>query len=417
MKKVYINSIWMMSEKLLSIFGLIFVTSFVARYIGPENFGKLTFATSIFAIVQTIALFGSDNIIFQKTSKNPKTGERIIRAMMPVRNILYAIFATIVLTYLYFTVDHLTFVFSIASCVAMYFALHDVYSIYFNATLQSYINTICNIVAIIVSLILRFGVAHFELPISFLSIPIVIITLVPFLMRYIWFQRKKTLGTLGALGDHRRYMLKVGKKLIIYSLSIAIFTKTSQLFLGLKSQHDLGIYTVAMTLGASFYFVLNALISSFFTQIYAQKDFDISQSMVARLNTLIATISLAACAFFAFFGHWIIKSFYGVAYQEANQILIFATIVTLFSGLSTIAEKYLMKFNAYDYLHKKTMYLVIFNIIITFSAVHLYSLYGAIFAILLTEMMSVTVFNYFYKNGLIFDVHWRMFKLSTYKWK
>ena len=69
-KKVFSNSLWMMSEKLISIFGLIFVTSFVAKYIGPENFGKLTFVGSIFAIVQTIAMMGIENVIFQKTAKN-----------------------------------------------------------------------------------------------------------------------------------------------------------------------------------------------------------------------------------------------------------------------------------------------------------------------------------------------------------
>jgi O-antigen/teichoic acid export membrane protein len=76
--KVFTNALWMMSEKLISIFGLIFVTSFVAQYIGPENFGKLTFASSIFAIIQTIAMLGSENIIFQKTAKDRKLGEYII---------------------------------------------------------------------------------------------------------------------------------------------------------------------------------------------------------------------------------------------------------------------------------------------------------------------------------------------------
>ena len=73
---------------------------------------------------------------------------------------------------------------------------------------------------------------------------------------------------------YRKFMLGVGRKLAFYSLSVAIFTKTSQLFLGVESQYDLGIYTVAMTLGNSFYFVLVAIISSYFTQIYVEKDFE-----------------------------------------------------------------------------------------------------------------------------------------------
>ena len=82
--------------------------------------------------------------------------------------------------------------------------------------------------------------------------------------------------------------------------------------------------------------------------------------------------------------------------------------------MSTVAEKYLIKFNAYDYLHHKTMLLVVFNILVTFTAIHYFSLYGAIFAILATEILSLTIFNYFYKQGLILDTHIRIFRPSTY---
>ena len=417
-KKVYLNSLWMMAEKLLSIFGLIFVTSFVARYIGPANFGKLTFATSIFAIVQTVSLFGSDNLIFQKTSQSRKTGEHIIYATRFLRNVFFAIFGSAVLLYLYFTVDQLTFIFSVAACIAIYFSLHDTaYSIYFNATLQSKFNTLCNIIAILVSLIVRYGIAKLQLPVSYLSLPIVLVTLVPFLMRRMIFARKKLTDAQRIskkIQQYRGYVLKVGRKLVLYTLSIAIFTKTSQLFLGMKSQHDLGIYSVAMTLGSSFYFVLNAFISSFLTQIYAEKDFERSQNMVARLNLMVIVIASSAAVFFALFGHWIIEWLYGPQYQQVNDILIIAVFVTLFSGMSTVAEKYLIKFNAYDYLHHKTMLLVAFNVLVTFTAIHYFSLYGAIFAILATEILSLTVFNYFYKQGLILDTHIRIFKPSTY---
>ncbi|MEB3754419.1 oligosaccharide flippase family protein [Acinetobacter sp. MD2(2019)] len=417
-KKVYLNSIWMMAEKLLSIFGLIFVTSFVARYIGPANFGKLTFATSIFAIVQTLSLFGSDNLIFQKTSQNRKTGEHLIYASRALRNVFFAFFASAVLLYLYLTVDALTFIFSVAACMGVYFSLHDTaYSLYFNATLQSKFNTMCNVVAIVVSLTVRFLIAKLQLPVSYLSLPIVLVALVPFLMRRVIFQRKQLSNPqkMGAkLAHYRGYVLKVGRKLVLYSLSIAIFTKTSQLFLGMKSQHDLGIYSVAMTLGSSFYFVLNAFISSFLTQIYAEKDFERSQNMVARLNLMVIVIASSAAVFFALFGHWIIAWLYGAAYQQVNDLLVIAVFVTLFSGMSTVAEKYLIKFNAYDYLHHKTLLLVAFNVLITFFAIHYFALYGAIFAILATEILSLTLFNYFYKRGLILDTHLRIFKPSTY---
>ncbi len=242
--------------------------------------------------------------------------------------------------------------------------------------------------------------------------------MLPFFIRRQLFNRVKFVKggvTEERINRYRKFMIGIGRKLIFYSLSVAIFTKTSQLFLGFKSQYDLGIYTVAMTLGNSFYFVLVAIISSYFTQIYIEKDFEQSQKMVAKLSVMIIGICFAVMAFFAVTGHYIVQWLYGAEYASVNDILLFTVVVTLFSGLSTVAEKYLLKFNAYDYLKKKTLYLVAFNIVLTALLIYMWGLKGAIIAILVTEIMSYTIFNYFYNKGLIFDTQKRMFLLSTYR--
>lgn len=411
------NSLWMISEKLISIIGLIFVTSFVARYIGPENFGKLTFVSSIFAIVQTITLMGTENVIFQKTAKSRKFGEKMIYSSKILRDYIYNILSIIILSVLYFYTDRLTFIFGLASCIAIYFAVHDVYSIYFNAILESKINAYCNVTALIISLSFRYMIALFQLPVETLGIPIILLTLIPFLLRkYIYTKKKMSVGNMlpHAVKRYRQYTFSVGRKLLLYSLSVAIFTKTAQLFLGLQSQFDLGIYTVAMTLGNSFYFVLLAIISSYFTAIYQEKSLEKSHNHVAQLYMAVTVISLSVTFCLYFFGPWVVNALYGAEFVQVTDILWIAGLVTLFSGLSTIAEKYLIKFNAYDYLKRKTFILVFFNVIFTFFMVKFYGLYGGIYAILMTEILSVTLFNYFFRNGLIWDTQKRMFLPSTY---
>ena len=411
------NSIWMMSEKLIAIFGLIFVTSFVAKYIGPEIFGKLTFVGSIFAILQTVSLMGIENIIFQKTAKNRKIGENIIYASKRLRDYIYGSLSIITLGGLYFYTDRLTFIFGISTCIAIYFAVHDVYSIYFNAILESKINAYCNITALIISLSVRYLIVLFQLPIETLGIPIILLTLIPFLLRkYLYTKKKLSVGIMlpYAIKRYRHYTFLVGRKLLLYSLSVAIFTKTAQIFLGLESQFDLGIYTVAMTLGNSFYFVLLAIISSYFTGIYQEESLEKSQNNVAQLYMVVVVISLFVTLGLYLFGPWVVSVLYGVEFIRVTEILWLAGLVTLFSGLSTIAEKYLIKFNAYEYLKRKTFILVFFNVILTFLMVKLYGLYGGIYAILTTEILSVTLFNYFFRNGLIWDTQKRMFLISTY---
>ncbi|MFB5707544.1 polysaccharide biosynthesis protein [Acinetobacter radioresistens] len=411
------NSIWMMSEKLIAIFGLIFVTSFVAKYIGPENFGKLTFVGSIFAIVQTLSLMGTENVIFQKTAKSRKFGENMIYASKRLRDYIYSSISLIIIFILYFYTDRLTFIFGLATCIAIYFAVHDVYNIYFNALLESKINAYCNVTALIISLSVRYLIVLFQLPIETLGIPIILLTLIPFLLRkYLYTKKKLSVGIMlpSAIKRYRQYTFAVGQKLLLYSLSVAIFTKTAQFFLGLESQFDLGIYTVAMTLGNSFYFVLLAIISSYFTGIYQEESLEKSQNNVAQLYMVVVVISLFVTLGLYLFGPWVVSVLYGIEFIRVTEILWLAGLVTLFSGLSTIAEKYLIKFNAYEYLKRKTFILVFFNVILTFLMVKLYGLYGGIYAILTTEILSLTLFNYFFRNGLIWDTQKRMFLPSTY---
>ena len=318
---------------------------------------------------------------------------------------------------MYFYTDRLTFIFGISTCIAIYFAVHDVYSIYFNAILESKINAYCNITALIISLSVRYLIVLFQLPIETLGIPIILLTLIPFLLRkYLYTKKKLSVGIMlpYAIKRYRKYTFAVGQKLLLYSLSVAIFTKTAQLFLGLESQFDLGIYTVAMTLGNSFYFVLLAIISSYFTGIYQEESLEKSQNNVAQLYMVVVVISLFVTLGLYLFGPWVVSVLYGVEFIRVTEILWLAGLVTLFSGLSTIAEKYLIKFNAYEYLKRKTFILVFFNVILTFLMVKLYGLYGGIYAILTTEILSVTLFNYFFRNGLIWDTQKRMFLISTY---
>ena len=129
---------------------------------------------------------------------------------------------------------------------------------------------------------------------------------------------------------------------------------------------------------------------------------------------VVVVISLFVTLGLYLFGPWVVSVLYGIEFIRVTEILWLAGLVTLFSGLSTIAEKYLIKFNAYEYLKRKTFILVFFNVILTFSMVKLYGLYGGIYAILTTEILSVTLFNYFFRNGLIWDTQKRMFLISTY---
>ena len=147
------NSLWMVSEKGLSIFGLIFVTSLVAKYIGPSVYGELALAGTIFAIVRAVAILGIDQIYFKQASKKSYQNSQLIVNAIYIISSIYIPFSVLTLGWFYFYGSGQHTVFFVATCLAVYIGVIDIRAIHLDAILLSKYNVIANSVGILITLI------------------------------------------------------------------------------------------------------------------------------------------------------------------------------------------------------------------------------------------------------------------------
>lgn len=403
--KIVSNSLWMMLEKVISIFGLIFVTSYVAKYIGPTNFGKIALATTLFTFVQTLTWFGNQEILFKRVSKNHQSGLNYLSNTQKIRFYLFLFMSLPILFGLYIFTDLLTLIFGIATAFATYFITQDIYAVYNNAVLHSYINAIVNMVGLSIALAVRYVIVLFELEYAYLSIPIVLVTLIPYLLKRYWFNRSLKTPILNQQ-KYRKYYFLAGGSLVISTLAVSFYTQITSLMLAkLTSLKDLGIYAVAVTLGTAWSFINFAVITSVLSKIYREKDHYQSYVMVAKLNLVILAVSLPVVAVLGVLGAWIIETLYGAAYQDAYKLLIILALSTMLSGLGTIAARLMVKEESYAYISKKMLFVALSALPISYAMIYVYGLIGAAYSVFIIELLSLTVFNYFYKDGLIFKIH------------
>lgn len=403
--KIVSNSLWMMLEKVISIFGLIFVTSYVAKYIGPTNFGKIALATTLFTFVQTLTWFGNQEILFKRVSKNHQSGLNYLSNTQKIRFYLFLLMSLPILFALYVFTDLLTLVFGIATALATYFITQDIYAVYNNAVLHSYINAIVNMVGLSIALAVRYVIVLFEMEYAYLSIPIVLVTLIPYLLKRYWFNRSLKTPILNQQ-KYRKYYFLAGGSLVISTLAVSFYTQITSLMLAkLTSLKDLGIYAVAVTLGTAWSFINFAVITSVLSKIYREKSHYESYVMVAKLNLVILAVSLSVVAVLGLLGQWIIEKLYGTAYQDAYKLLIILALSTMLSGLGTIAARLMVKEESYAYISKKMLFVALSALPISYGMIYVYGLIGAAYSVFIIELLSLTVFNYFYKDGLIFKIH------------
>lgn len=414
-KRIFSNSAWMMLEKFLGIFGLIFVNAYMAKYIGPENFGKLAFTTSIFVFVQTLSWFGAQNILFKRFSENIHSGIRLAITTQSMRCYIYILTSFCALLYLWFSSDRLTFVFGIGNCIASYFIINDIYSIHNNSQLISVVNALTNIIGLFLALALRFILVFFEAEPYTMIFPIIVLAMVPYILRKIYFYKNYKINrAIKSKKRYNKYMLITGGSLVLSSLSIVLYTQVSNIFLAkYTSFTNLGIYNVALTLGSAWSFINIALITSYFSKIYAENNISIELQYLKQIHWLVIIITLFVMMGMFLIGSWIVNILYGVEFIYSIKLLPFMVFATMLSTLGTISYRYIMKFNGYKYLSVKMLIVSLLSIPISYFFIQKYGVLGAAYCFILVEFFSLTIANYFFKNGCILKMHINVLSFSN----
>lgn len=411
------NAAWMMSEKVVSVFGVIFVTSYVAKSFGPSVFGQIAFSASLFSIVQTIAIFGTETILFKSISKNATRGIRLMAVAKQLRMALLLLLSIPVLIYVWLMMRENFLVFAIAAFLSSLFVTQDIFSVYNNARLESRMNTLANAAGMVLSFGISFTIAWLKLNPVWLSLSIVSVTLVPYLIKRNNFSQVNSISP-PPKRKHRsylRYLFHAGLPLAISSVFISVQVKLAQFFLvGVGSAHELGLFTAANTISASWIFIPVAIITSTFSEIFRERA-DVAAKLAAKLYGYVMAVSFLMLFIVALFGEQIIRSLYGHDYTQSGNLVTLLSLATCFSAMGTVAYRYMVKEGGFNYLLVKIVLLVMISVATNWFFIRSWGLTGAAWSVLVTELLSLTVMNYFFKNGVILKIQLSSLNYKTYK--
>ena len=79
------NSSWYLSEKLLRLTGAFLVSAWVARYLGPQQFGTLAFAMGLVAMIGFLGSLGLESLVVRDLVQHPERESRIASSYFSLR--------------------------------------------------------------------------------------------------------------------------------------------------------------------------------------------------------------------------------------------------------------------------------------------------------------------------------------------
>ena len=329
------NSLWMLVEKSISLFGLIFIISAVAKYTGPSIYGEISLAASIFIVIKTVAQLGLDQIFFKYVSQKKPFHFLFFKNATQLVSSIYLILSIIVIAVSYFYASTTGFYFIIATFLAYYFNSVDLLNAYYEGVLLSKINVLANVVGLLISLVMRWGIVLLEMDYIYLCLPIVIMTLIPFLIKRFIYYNNYSKGSKFISQStikskkYITYFLGAGIPLMLAVITATVNGQASNFLLGyIENTASVGIFSIAFVLAGAWCIVPTTLIMSYMTSIYSINNNDYEKYIKTSSKILlnIGLLSLFIVFILYLISPYFIDWLYGEDFFqsiEIFQILIF----------------------------------------------------------------------------------------------
>ena len=398
------NTAWLMGEKLLRMFMGLFVGIWVARYLGPEQFGLLSYAQSFVFLFTAIATLGLDSIVVRELVKDNSQRNVLLGTAFTLKLIGSLCILPLLWLGVQFTSnDSYTnlLIFIIASgTIFQSFNVIDFY--YQSSVLSKYVafaNTITLAVSSIVKVVLILNEA------SLLAFAIVgVFDAVILSLGLIHFYWQKTQHSLREWQFDKvvaKRLLNDSFPLIVASLFTVIYARIDQIMIKeLLGSYEVGLFSASVRITEAWLFVPVVIANSLFPSIITGRNISISL-YAARLKALYQLIifsGLSVALIVSLTSNLIIELLYGANFIEGSNVLAIRIWETLFAAIGTVAGKWIIAENLQGESIIFVFYGAITNIVANYILIPKIGIEGAAVSSLLSIIVTVILIPLYYKS-------------------
>lgn len=392
------NTSWLFAEKILRLVVGFFISIWVARYLGPDQFGLFSYAQSFVALFTAIATLGLDGIVVRELVKDESREYEILCTAFWLK----LIGAFIVLFLLGITVNftsnnHTTnvIVFVIASAIVL--QAFNIVDFYFQAKVLSKYIVLANVITLFFSTIIKiFLILNKASLLAFAWV--VLFDSVVLALGFIYFFIKyKTISTLPVIFQKSTavLLLKDSWPLMLGGFSFIVFSNIDTIMIKeIMSDFYVGIYNSAYRLVTLWYFLPGLVLSSLMPSLI--KSYQNSKLFMDRLlmiSTALIWISIVVWLVYNIFDELIIKTTYGDKYIDAVNLLGSLAGINLFIFFNSVWNSWMILENKTKQTFFFHITVALLNTVLNYFLIHEYGVNGAVYALLLSFTITYIVFG------------------------
>lgn len=348
--KTYIaNSAWLLSEKALALGVAFFVSAYVARQLGPEDFGLVSYAlalANLFAVAGHVGL--SSLVVREIVHSAEDTGEILATGLlMKVVGFFVGFIGLVIFGWWPETRSDVESWSILIAAFALLFQPLQIIDFWFQAHLLNRYTVLSKQVAMIIASLVKVAIVYTG--VSFLWVvgaSVLQIALSTGLVLWLFVRRAEFAELRFAISPSRiKSYLKQGGLIFLGSIFAMIYLKIDQVMLrDMVGLEAVGVYAVAVSLSEAWFFIPVAIVTSIFPKLIAlRKDnpavFD--QRVQQLLDGLLFLAALLAVSV-TLVSSWVIHWLFGEAYKGSIVLLNIHIWASLFIFMRAVLSKWII---------------------------------------------------------------------------
>lgn len=398
-KKYLSNTSWLFAEKILRIILTFIVVVWMARYLGPEQFGIYNYALSFVALFTILSTLGLDKLINKELLATPLESNTILGTSFSMRIIgaIVLCIASSITIIILRPDDKMMLTFVVIISFTFFFNAFEIIKYWFESHVQAKYSVIAEAITLFLSSLIRILFIIYELPlISFVWLVLVESIILSIMYLLIYKMKSNKISKWEFKKEKLTYLLHQGWPLILAGTLYILYTRIDQIMLGeMIGNEAVGIYAAAVKVSGSWMFIPIVIATSFFpAMLNARKvDYSLYIKRTKHLLNFMALIGFAAGIFFWLFATPLISITFGTYYMESSSVLIIHIWGSLFSAMSAISYRYFIAEGLQKLSFYRGLVGFIINIVLNYLLIPIYGVIGAAIATLISQFMALYLFN------------------------
>ena len=399
--RVVKNAGWIVGCKIVQSVIALVIGVITARYLGPSNYGIISYVSSVVAFALPIMQLGLTNTLVKEFIKNPEKEGKILGTSLAI-NVISSIFCMIgCVTFVIVANfnDRTTIVVCALYSLRLLFQATEMTQYWFQSKLLSQYPSIAMLVAYVVMSVYKIYLLVTQKSLEWFAVSHVIECFVVSVLLIVIYNK---LGGRRLSVDWKtgKQMLSVSVHYIIPSLMVMIFHHTDQIMISvMKGETETGLYAAALTCIGITGFIFVAVIDSARPIILEAKEKNsaLYEKRIIQLYSIITCMSLAQSLGMTLLAKPLIYVMYGSDYSAAAGILAVAVWYVTFGHYGSVRNIWILAEGKQKHLLKINVIGAIANVLLNTCLIPVWGAIGAAVASVVTQFFTNVIIGFIFK--------------------